>query len=117
MHSPIHGRKMKTITNLALFFTAWLLTSIALAATHNIILSAERLPNGQFGYKMVSHTSDGAVANYPVEITIPGPTLFVKRGDVVNVQLINETHKNGPGIKVGFNVPGLSIGNTDAAAF
>ncbi len=116
MHSPIHGRKMKTITNLALFFTAWLLTSIALAATHNIILSAERLPNGQFGYKMVSHTSDGAVANYPVEITIPGPTLFVKRGDVVNVQLINETHKNGPGIKVGFNVPGLSIGNTDTAA-
>ncbi|SDY93182.1 Multicopper oxidase [Nitrosomonas sp. Nm33] len=106
MSSHIYGKKMKTITAIILFITTWLFSSITLAASHNIILSAETLPNGQYGYKMISHTTDGAAPNYPADAVIPGPTLFVQGGDVVNIQLTNNTN-----IKVGFNVGGLSVGN------
>lgn len=102
---------MKTIAAIVLLITTWLLSSVVLAASHNIILSAERLPNGQYAYQMISHTSDGAVPTYPAEAVIPGPTLFVQSGDSVNIQLTNNTN-----INVGFNVPGLSIGNTAPTA-
>lgn len=111
MYSYIYGKKMRTITAIVLFMTTWLLSSIALAASHNVILSAETLPNGQYGYKMISHTSDGAVPNYPAEAVIPGPTLFVQSGDSITIQLTNNTN-----VKVGFNVAELSIDNTELAS-
>jgi FtsP/CotA-like multicopper oxidase with cupredoxin domain len=68
---------LKTASAKAIAFallTASLLASqVALAAVHNISLTAEVLPNGQYGYKR----GDKAV--------IPGPTLFVKQGDTVIV--------------------------------
>jgi plastocyanin len=63
-----------------------------LAAAHNITLSAEVLPNGQVGYKR----GEG-------QALIPGPTLFVKQGDTVNVAVTNNTGK-----PLGFKVPSLS---------
>lgn len=102
---------MKTITAIALLITTWLLSSIALAASHNIILSAETLPNGQYGYKMINHTTDGAVPNYSADAVIPGPTLFVQRGDVVNIQLTNNTN-----INVGFDVGGIVVGNAKSVS-
>jgi len=71
-----------------------------LAAAHNITLSAEVLPNGQVGYKREG------------QAIIPGPTLFVKQGDMVNVTVTNNTGK-----PVGFKVPSLSnISATKAGA-
>jgi DNA-binding beta-propeller fold protein YncE/FtsP/CotA-like multicopper oxidase with cupredoxin domain len=97
---------MKLLTAMAFGLVAALPlgSTIALAASHNIVLSAEILPNGQYGYKMVSHGGNQG-SNYPPIAVIPGPTLFVKQGDSVSVQLINNTKE-----KVGFKVPGLSHG-------
>lgn len=91
----------------ACLFPAWLM-----AATHNVVLSAETLPNGQPAYKLLSHTSsNGTVPGYATEATIPGPTLFIKTGDKINVQLTNNTQS-----PVNFTAPGLSTGNSALAA-
>lgn len=104
MKPNILGSNIKTIMAFMLLTTMLWISSIALAATHNIHVSAETLPNGQYGYKMLSHTSsDGLTPVYPDEATIPGPTVFVKEGDVLKVTLTNNT-----GIPVG-----LSPGSTE----
>ena len=94
MSNNIFGLKIPAV--MAMTFAllgALLLAPFAVqAATHNINLSAEVLPNGQFGYKRESG-----------QAVIPGPTLFVKQGDTVNVNVINNTGK-----PAGFKVPGLS---------
>ncbi|PTR15483.1 DNA-binding beta-propeller fold protein YncE [Nitrosospira sp. Nsp2] len=102
--------RMKLLTAMALGLIAAipLGSTMALAASHNIVLSAEILPNGQPGYKMVSHSGNQG-SHYPSTAVIPGPTLFVKQGDSVSVQLVNNTKE-----KVGFKVPGLSHGGTVA---
>ncbi len=69
-----------------------LASSVALAAVHNISLTAKTLPNGQLAYALGGN-----------EAVIPGPSLFIKKGDTLNVTLTNNTE-----IKVGFKVPGLS---------
>ncbi len=95
---------MKTILAIKLFIVAFLVPHIALAATHNIVMSAELLPNGQPAYQMISHTSsDGSTQNYPDGATIPGPTIFVKQGDVINVELTNNTP-----LDVGLLIPALA---------
>ncbi len=44
---------------------------------------------------MLSHTSsEGTTPTYPAEATIPGQTVFVKKGDVLNVSLTNNTAIN-----------------------
>lgn len=73
---------------------------MAQAANHDLALSAEVLPNGQYGYKR----GDG-------QAVIPGPTLFVKQGDTVSVTITNNTDK-----PAGFKVPGLSTSSTAKAA-
>ncbi|MCE7915434.1 MAG: copper oxidase [Nitrosomonas sp. PRO4] len=70
---------------------ALLASSVVLAAVHNITLTAKTLPNGQLAYALNDN-----------EAVIPGPTLFVKEGDNVNVTLNNDTS-----IRVGFKIPGL----------
>lgn len=111
MSTSIYGKRMRKISITFILMALWLLSSVAWAATHTISISAVQLPNGQYGYKLNNHTSsDGAVPNYPAEAVIPGPTLFVKQGDQVTVQLRNETN-----IKIGFNVPGLTNGNVAPA--
>ncbi|MBA2484127.1 MAG: multicopper oxidase domain-containing protein, partial [Nitrosomonas sp.] len=86
-------------------------SNVLLAATHSIELSTETLPNGQFGYQMISHTSsEGTTPNYPAGAVIPGPTLFVKLGDTVNITLTNNTS-----VDVGLNIPGLPA-NAEATA-
>ena len=92
---------MKTILAIKFFIVAVLVPHFALAATHNIVMSAETLPNGQPAYKMISHTSsNGQTHNYPAEATIPGPTIFVEQGDVINIELTNNTQ-----LDVGFLAP------------
>ena len=106
MKSNKIGSNIKTIMVFTLLAALLWFTNTALAATHNIHLSAETLPNGQHGYKMLSHTnSDGSVPAYPNEATIPGPTVFVKKGDVLNVTLTNNTRLT----------VGLSPGSIEAA--
>ncbi|SEL00766.1 beta-propeller fold lactonase family protein [Nitrosovibrio tenuis] len=100
MSNNILGFKQKVATTamtFALLAALVLAPSMARAATHDINLSAEVLPNGQFGYKRGDRPA-----------VIPGPTLFVKQGDTVNITVINNTGK-----PAGFKVPGLS--NTSAA--
>ena len=70
---------------------ALLTSSAVLAAVHNFTLTAKTLPNGQLAYALGGN-----------EAVIPGPTLFVKEGDTVNVTLNNDTN-----IRVGFKIPGL----------
>lgn len=71
-------------------------SSAVLAATaHNIALIAKTLPNGQVGYALGD-----------TEAVIPGPTLFIKEGDTIEVTLTNDT-----GIPVSFKVPGLGNQN------
>src|SRR5690606_5857199 len=101
-----------SLPTLVLFVATCLFPAWLLAATHNVMLSAETLPNGQLAYRLVNHTgSDGAVPCYPVEATIPGPTLFIKKGDSINVQLTINTD-----VPVGFNVSSLSVGNAAPTA-
>jgi len=101
--------KTKALLALKLFALMMLLSGLSFAATHNIVMEAVHVFNGQPAYKMVSHTSsdggtrDGGTHNYPVEATIPGPTLFVKEGDVINIELTNNSQT-----EVGFLVPALS---------
>jgi plastocyanin len=87
-------RKLSNIVMAALVVLAVTLCapSAVMAAVHNITLSAEVLPNGQVGYKR----GEG-------QALIPGPTLFVKQGDTVNVAVTNNTGK-----PLGFKVPSLS---------
>lgn len=102
--------RMKSLAGMAFGVVAIsLVSTAALAAAHSIVLSAETLPNGQYAYKMVSHTGNQG-STYPTIAVIPGPTLFVKQGDTVNVTLNNNTTQT-----VGFTVPGLSTGAAVAA--
>ena len=105
MSKLIFGRKLLTAVAFGLVVSMPLGSTVALAASHTIVMSAEILPNGQHGYKMVSHGGNHG-STYPAVAVIPGPTLFVKQGDSVSVQLINNTKE-----KVGFKVPGLSTGS------
>ncbi|PSJ18268.1 multicopper oxidase domain-containing protein [Nitrosomonas supralitoralis] len=81
----------KLIVTIVFVVVTLLISPLALAAVHNISLTAETLPNGQVAYAMAGN-----------EAVIPGPTIFVKKGDTVNVSLTNNT-----GIKIGFKVPDL----------
>lgn len=101
MSRNILGLKIPaTMTTAFALFAVTLLTSpVALAAVHNIALSAEVLPNGQYAYKR-----DG-------QAVIPGPTLFVKQGDTIHIALTNHTP-----VSVGLKVPGLSKGEAKTAA-
>lgn len=98
----------KSAISLTMLFVTLLMSNVIMAATHDIALSAEVLPNGQLAYKMISHTSsEGGVPTYPDEAVIPGPTLFVEKGDNVNVSLTNNTQRD-----VYFQVPSpLDMGN------
>lgn len=70
-------------------------SAVLAATTHNIALIAKTLPNGQVGYALGD-----------TEAVIPGPTLFIKEGDAIEVTLTNDT-----GIPVSFKVPGLGNQN------
>ena len=50
--------------------------AFASGANHEITMTAEKLANGQFAYKMVSHLKDGnPITGYDLaEGTIPGPS-------------------------------------------
>ena len=110
MKSIVFGFNKKTMAVLVGLMTTLFFTSIALAATtHTINLTAETLPNGQLGYKMVNH--EGSSHNYPAEAVIPGPSLFVQQGDTVNISLTNNTN-----VPVGINIPGMLMGAAEAAA-
>jgi len=86
--------------------------------THDITMSAERLSNGLLAYKMVSYQvtdSNNNVANiankYPSIATIPGPTIVLNEGDIVNLTVQNHL---GSGI-VGVHVHGVHYNiNSDA---
>jgi plastocyanin len=111
MKSIIIGLKKKTLMAGICLAVLLFFSNSLLAATHTIELSAETLPNGQLGYKMISHTSsEGDTPSYPAEAVIPGPTLFVKLGDTLNITLTNNTS-----VDVGLNIPGLPAGAEAAA--
>ncbi len=107
MKPSLNINNIKTMAAMMLFAALIVVSNGVLAATHTVNMSAEILPNGQLGYKMISHTSsEGATPEYPEEAVIPGPTLFVKQGDIINVELVNNTS-----IEASFLVPNLAPGN------
>ena len=91
----IYGSKNPSTVLAALLFfvTTLLVSSFALAAVHTISLTAETLPNGQLAYATTGN-----------EAVIPGPAIFVKEGDTLNVTLTNNTSA-----QVGFTIPGLPL--------
>ncbi|SFW31177.1 multicopper oxidase domain-containing protein [Nitrosovibrio sp. Nv17] len=94
-HQHLSGPRAVAMAGIArlLCAMALLLTPCAIwAATHTLALTAEILPNGQYGYKR----GDG-------QAVIPGPTLFVRQGDTIQVTVTNNTDK-----PAGFRVPGLA---------
>lgn len=84
-----------------LFAVAFLSSSMAMAAVHSFNFTAKTLPNGQLGY---------ATGGADAEAVIPGPALFVKQGDTIQITLTNNT-----AVDVGFNVPGLVNSNSAKA--
>jgi len=70
-----------------------LTSPMALSAVQSFNITAKTLPNGQLAYSLGSDA----------EAVIPGPALFVKQGDTINVTLTNSTS-----VDVGFSVPGLN---------
>ena len=89
------NRPMFQLLKWMIVAAALLASSVALAAVHNIALTAKALPNGQLAYALGGN-----------EAVIPGPTLFVKKGDTLSITLTNSTE-----VKVGFEIPGLSAQN------
>ncbi len=103
MNKKIFGLKnpASTLTAFILFAVTLLVSPMVLAAVHNFSISANTLPNGQLGYALGGSTA---------EAVIPGPALFVKQGDTVQITLTNNT-----AFEVGFSVPGLINNNTAKA--
>ena len=103
MNKKIFGLKnpASMLTVFILFAATLLASPMVLAAVHNFSIAANTLPNGQLGYALVGNSA---------EAVIPGPALFVKQGDTVQVTLTNNT-----AVEVGFSVPGLTNTNTAKA--
>jgi len=63
--------------------------------THNIEMSAEILPDGRMGYKMISHVIvdeddvQDVTSRYDAFASVPGPTIIIDEGDEVFVTLNN----------------------------
>jgi DNA-binding beta-propeller fold protein YncE/plastocyanin len=102
MSKNIFGLKLAASIRTVFALLAVMLSALPTvqAANHDLALSAEVLPNGQYGYKR----GDG-------QAVIPGPTLFVKQGDTISVTVTNNTDK-----PAGFKVPGLSTASAAKAA-
>jgi 6-phosphogluconolactonase (cycloisomerase 2 family) len=80
-------------------------TAFAAGSHHDISMTAEVLPNGQFAYKMVSDSVDSTpVAGYYLTTaTIPGPSLVLTEGDTVTVHLHNNL-----AMPVGFSIENVA---------
>ncbi|QBQ55155.1 multicopper oxidase domain-containing protein [Nitrosococcus wardiae] len=102
MKAIVFGLKKKTTMALMLLATMLVSSNLILAATYNFEVFAKPLPNGQLGYVLDSEDADAI---------IPGPTLFVKKGDTINITLTNKTD-----VAVGINIPGLHEGAAEAVA-
>ncbi len=93
-----------------LFFIAVLLTSITYAQAqqasngqlHTVELVAVKLDGGYFAYGMQQYTvsdmnggnATDITARYPVNATIPGPTIVISEGDEVDLKLIHAFDSN-----------------------
>ncbi len=110
MKSIVSGLTTKTVTALVCFTTMLFFSNLLLAATHTIEMSAETLPNGQFGYQLNAYAGPNQLTPTS-EAVIPGPTLFVKQGDELSITLTNNTS-----VPVGLNIPGILEGAAEAAA-
>src|SRR5581483_7216800 len=87
-------------------------TAFAAGSHRDIYMSAEVLPNGQYGYKMINDTRDGTPVGgyYTTTAAIPGPSLVLTEGDTVTLHLQNNLVSNDAGISIsGLTVtPGIS---------
>lgn len=95
------NKRIATMAVIMLLAVAFLSSSMAMAAVHSFNFTAKILPNGQLGY---------ATGGADAEAVIPGPALFVKQGDTIQITLTNNT-----AVDVGFNVPGLVNSNSAKA--
>lgn len=102
MSKNIFGIKnpVPMLAALMLFAISALISPMALAAVQSFNITAKTLPNGQLAYALGSDA----------EAVIPGPALFVRQGDTINVTLTNTTSA-----EVGFSVPGLQDKGKGAA--
>ena len=99
MNRKIFG--LRNLNSVLIFAIIILGSPWAMAESHHFTITAKTLPNGQLGYAL------GGGAGGNAEAVIPGPALFVKQGDSINVTLTNDTES-----EVGFKVSGLKNKNT-----
>tara|TARA_R110002073_G_scaffold152188_4_gene306611 strand:+ start:237 stop:674 length:438 start_codon:yes stop_codon:yes gene_type:complete len=70
---------------------------------HAIKMVAEEIEGGYLAYRMMQHeivdetgTTD-VTAKYSETVTIPGPTIFITEGDVVDIELFHAIDPGSPG--------------------
>jgi plastocyanin len=89
--------------------------AFAAGAENEVELAAELLPNGQYGYRMVSHEVDGddVTGMYSDVATIPGPTIVIKEGETLDITVTN----NIAGIDADIEVDDLDFGSADTGTY
>lgn len=88
--------RQSLIASCFVFSMSFLSAGESFAANHTIRLTAEETRDDGFGnklmaYKMLSHLVDGMdiTSRYSPDATIPGPTIVLTEGDVVQITLEN----------------------------
>lgn len=86
--------------------------AFAQAAENVVELEAEVLPNGQYAYRMVSHTVDGddVADRYDEDATIPGPTIVINEGESLDITVTNSI----TGVDANLVVDGFDAGEIEA---
>jgi DNA-binding beta-propeller fold protein YncE len=89
--------------------------AFAAGAENEVELAAELLPNGQYGYRMVSHEVDGddVTDMYSEAATIPGPTIVIKEGESLDITVTNSI----TGIDADVEVEDLDFGSADTGTY
>ena len=89
--------------------------AFAQAAENVVELEAEVLPNGQYGYRMVSHEVDGddVTDKYDTQATIPGPTIVINEGESLDLEISSDI----PGVEEDFEVEGFDFGAAETGTY
>lgn len=93
LHTPLIAIWSMILPALSLLF---FVSSVSAANLHRIVMHADELDGGRYAYRMQSHEitdKDGSsvdvTSRYSVQATIPGPTIVITEGDVVDIELLH----------------------------
>jgi manganese oxidase len=84
-------------------FLVFLGSSVSAGNFHRIVMHADELDGGLYAYRMEHHEitdKDGVTTNatsrYSNMATIPGPTIIITEGDVVEIELLHKFDPDNP---------------------